>query len=191
MLKKEAIDRLKMVLAVFVAASCIFVLWTFINSRNACVETEQNNDILSKPGLVIGKIKHSATRNGITEWELQAGSAEYVNEDKVAVLHDLSLTFYLKNNEKAFVRAKEGILKTDENDIRLTGDVSLDKQGYNFQTERLVYAHEKRLIHSETPVTLKGDSVYLTADAMTIDLNTNKTVLKGHVKGVLNDRVNP
>jgi LPS export ABC transporter protein LptC len=191
MLKKAAIDRLKTVLALFITVVCVFVLWLFLNSGNGRVETEKKTGLSPKPGLVIGKIKHSATRDGIAEWELEASSAEYINEDKEAVLHDLSLTFHLKNNEKAFVYAKEGLLRTEENDIRLTGNVTLNKQGYNFQTERLVYTHKKRLIHSETPVTLKGNSVYLTADAMIIDLEANKTILKGHVKGAFNDQAHP
>ncbi len=191
MLKKSAIDRLKLVLAVFIAAICIFVLWTFLDSGNGRVETDLKTGLSLKPGLVIGKIKHSATRNGIAEWELEASSAEYINEDKAAILHDLSLTFHLKNNEKAFVYAKEGLLRIDESDIRLTGNVTMNKQGYNFQTEQLVYTHKKRLIHSETPVTLKGNSVYLTADAMVIDLEANKTILKGHVEGAFNDQAHP
>jgi lipopolysaccharide export system protein LptC len=191
MLKKEALDRLKLALGVFVGVACISVLWIFLNSFHTGVETEKGKDIPPKAGFSIGEIKHLATRNGMTEWELRASSAEYTDEDKKAILHDLSLTFYLENSEKAFVYAQKGILNAGENDIRLSGNVTLDKQGYNFQTEGLAYTYEKRLIHSETPVTLKGNSVYLSADTMTIDLNTNKIYLKGHVKGAFDDPIHP
>jgi LPS export ABC transporter protein LptC len=191
MRKGKITGRLKCLLFFFVAACFGFIAWIFLHPGERIAESPNPEIPSPKPGLQIGKIKHSSTRNGVLEWELEADSAEYTNENKEAILHDLSLIVHLKDNEKAFVRAEEGALNTDIKNIRLNGNVILKKQGYTFMSERLAYAHEKRLIHTETPVTIEGNSLHLRADAMTIDLNTNITTLKGNVKGDFYETAHP
>jgi len=41
----------------------------------------------------------------------------------------------------------------------------------------------KQIIFSNVPVNITGDSFQLVADAMSLNLNTNKTLLEGKVKG--------
>jgi LPS export ABC transporter protein LptC len=156
--------------------------------------------ILSKPEKIIslieegtsisaGRIRQTATRNGVTEWSLESVSAKYLNEKKQAVFQDLSVTFFLKDSRKVYLTANEGILKTDSNDIEVTGNVVVKNEDYNLKTEKLYYEHEKRIFSSKSPVEIIGSAFDLAADAMFFDLNTNRTVFQGNVKGAFQQNV--
>ena len=142
---------------------------------------------MEKPGLSIGKIQHTATRNGITEWSLEAGSADYNNENHTAILRDLSVTFYLKNNETAILTAEKGILMTNTFDIEVSGNVVMKNKGYSIKAQKLSYRHDKKIIYSDTPIKIAGTDFSLSADNLSLDLLNNITILKGHVKGIFNE----
>lgn len=164
------------------------VIFIFLGSRNpGNGETRKENPVLAKPGLNIGRIQHTATRNGKTEWQLEADSAEYVTDDNQAVLNNLAVTFYLKNNGKAFLKAEKGVLNTDTFDFDVSGNVKIKHDGYQLETERLSYRHNQRVVYSKTPVNLRGNGFYISSDTIKIDLDTNQTLLEGHVEGTFDE----
>ena len=65
--------------------------------------------------LSMKRLQQTATRDGIKEWSLDAGSAQFIDGRKQAILKNLSVTFYPKEGEPVFVTADEGILKIDSN----------------------------------------------------------------------------
>jgi LPS export ABC transporter protein LptC len=187
--KEHFFGRLRWALLLAIVAASGFVFWKFYSSRSILDQAiETGLAVIRKPGLSIGKVQHTATRNGITEWELEAGSAEYINEEKKAVLKDLSITYFLKNDETALLKADRAVLATDSYDIEITGNVVMKNQGYSLKTQALNYKHENRTIFTQTPVTVSGDSFSLTADRLKLDLAKNQTILEGHVKGILNEK---
>ncbi|UCD33525.1 MAG: LPS export ABC transporter periplasmic protein LptC [Desulfobacterales bacterium] len=137
--------------------------------------------------ISIGKVHHTATRNGITEWRLDAASMNFFAEKKQSLFQDLSVTFYLKDRTEVYLTADQGVLKTGSNDMSVRGNVVVDNGFYQLKTENLHYYHDKHIITSKAPVKITGDSLFLAADAMFLDLNTTATVFQGHVKGILSD----
>jgi len=139
--------------------------------------------------LSIDRVHQTATRDGIKEWSLDAGSAQFVKAKKEALFKDLSVTFYLKDGQKVDVTADEGILKTDSNDIEAYGNVVVKSQGYRLITEKIEYEHRKRIVFSKQPVTITAEAFDLVADSMYFDLNTKKTLFKGNVGGTLREHI--
>jgi LPS export ABC transporter protein LptC len=136
--------------------------------------------------LSIGKIHQTATRNGKKEWSLEADSAHYIEEDNQMVLKDLKVVFFLRDNSEINLKADQGVLKIDSNDIEVSGNVVLKSQEYNLATEKLAYAHDQRLLHSNTQATIFSRSTQLTADSMAFDLNAKKLTLEGSVETIIN-----
>ena len=164
------------------------VLSIFLNSRNKVQNSVEKSGLTpEKSGLTIGKVHHTATRNGVTEWSLEADSAEYINENKQAVLHGLMVTFFLKNNETAILKAEKGVLLTDKFDIMVSGDVVMKNESYRIETRELSYFHDKKVIYSEGPIKIAGNSFSFTADKLNLDLNDYRTTLTGHVKGIFDE----
>jgi LPS export ABC transporter protein LptC len=139
--------------------------------------------------LSLNRVRQIATRNGIKEWRLDAGSAQYNNESKQALLEDLSVTFFLQDGRQLDMTAKEGSVKTDSNDITASGNISVVFGQYRMNTESLHYEHGRRVISAQTPVRIQGDSFDLTADTMSFDLNTKRTALTGNVRGIFVEKI--
>jgi LPS export ABC transporter protein LptC len=135
--------------------------------------------------LSIGKIQHTATRKGKKEWSLEASSAHYIDKSKQMVLKDLSVIFFLKDNSEVTLTADRGVLKTDSNDITVSGNVVLNNKEYKMLTEKLNYAHAQRVLYSSAPVIITGASRQLEADSLSFDLNSKKITLEGSVEATI------
>jgi lipopolysaccharide export system protein LptC len=160
------------------------ILTVFLNYRNGIEIGDAPGDIISnKANISIGKAHQTATRNGIKEWSLDAASADYMTDKNQAIFKDLSVTFFLKDNTKVYITADRGLLKTDSNDMEISKHVVVRYTQYELKCENLYYEHKKRIIFANVPVDITGDSFQLVADAMSLNLNTDKTLFEGKVKG--------
>ena len=137
--------------------------------------------------MSIDKFHQVSTRNGIKEWRLDAGSARYIDPSKEAVLEDISVTFFLKDNRTANLSADNGILKTESSDIEVAGNVVVQNQDFSLETENLRYLHGERLIRSRVPVRMTGKQFQFTAESMSFDLRSNRTTLAGNVEGTIGE----
>ena len=143
----------------------------------------------SKANISISKIYQTATRDGIKEWRLEAKSAYYIDATKQANLQDVIATFFLKDEGKIYLTADQGILKTDSNDIEVTGNVVVRNETYSLRTKKLNYEHTKRILFSKVPVEIVGDSLNLASDSMSFDLNTNRIFFEGRVEGTFSETI--
>jgi LPS export ABC transporter protein LptC len=160
------------------------ILTVFFNYRNGIEISEAPGPAVSnKANISIGKAHQTATRNGIKEWSLDAASADYMTDKNQAVFKDLSVTFFLKDRTKVYITADRGLLKTDSNDMEISNNVVVKYTQYKLRCENLYYEHKKRIIVANVPVNITGDSFQLVADAMSLNLNTNRTLFEGKVKG--------
>ena len=135
--------------------------------------------------LSIGKIHQTATRKGKKEWSLEASSAHYIDKTSQMVLKDLSVIFFLKDNSEVTLTADRGILKTESNDIAVSGNVVLNNKEYKLLTEKLNYTHARRVLYSSAPVIITGTSAQLAADSISFDLNSNKITMEGSVEATI------
>lgn len=169
----------------FGVVSAIFVGYRHISDK----QDKLVSKIQSKANISIGKAHQTATRNGITEWSLDAASVEYINTKNQAIFHNLSVKFFLKDKTNVYLTADRGILNTDSNDMKIFGNVVADNGSYRLKCDNLYYKHNGRIISSETPVNITGDLFNLVADSMSLDLNTNRSIFEGKVAGTLRERI--
>ena len=147
------------------------------------------SSIQSAAKMSLGKVHHTATRDGVIEWSLDASSARLLDEKKQLILDDLSAVFYMKDGEEAQLTAAKGFLHTDSNDIEVAGNVVVKNNDYVLKTEKLKYEHIRRILFSNVSVEISGDSKKLTADSISFDLNTKKTIFEGNVKGAFSENI--
>ena len=165
------------------------VLIVFLQYRHVLEKNDSPVSIgQSKANISIGKAHQTATRDGRKEWSLDAASADYMDKNSQAIFKDLAVTFYLKDETKVYITANQGILKTDSNDMEIYGDVVVKNKDYKLRCENLYYKHDERIIFSKVPVNITGDSFELVADSMSLNLNTNKALFEGKVKGIFSDQ---
>jgi LPS export ABC transporter protein LptC len=176
---------ISIILITFGIVSAIFVGYRHISDK----EDTLVSNIGSNANISIGRAHQTATRNGITEWRLDAASVDYITNKNQAVFHDLSVKFFLKDNSNVNLKADRGILSTDSNNMKIFGNVVVDNGDYRLKCDNLYYRHTGRMIYSDTPVNITGDLFNLIADSMSLDLNTNRSIFEGKVAGTLRERI--
>lgn len=138
-------------------------------------------------GMAISCVRQTAVRNGVTEWCLDAVSGEYINAEARAEFTAPSVTFFMEDGGKIVMTAARGTVRTDSNNIRVSGEVVVQDQEIVLKTEALNYDNARRLFFTDVPVALSGAEFDLTADSASLDLKSRQAVLKGNVQGTLNE----
>jgi len=186
------IKKLSIILLIVILLAIGTVVTVFIGYRQVSNAPELLlSSIKDGANLSLGKIRQTATRDGKKEWSLEAGSASYIENENKAVLKDLFITYYLKDNKEVYLNADQGILNTETNDIEFSGNVVVRNEEYKLKTEKLNYQHERRFISSDVPVHILGDDADVTANSLTYDLNANKIVLTGNVVATISRNFAP
>jgi LPS export ABC transporter protein LptC len=177
--------RLKWILLflIFLTLFGIFIIFSTYQSRLSDHETPETAPESEPASLSLNQIHHTATRNGIRQWTLDAPSAHFIDEKHQAIVDKPSVVFFLKDQKQILLNADKGVLYTDSNDIELTGNISAADETFTLQTEHLLYSFKAGTILSHKPVTISGQGLDLRADALSVDLNSLNAVLSGHVKG--------
>ena len=140
---------------------------------------------LGSDALVVERIHQTSTRAGRTEWSLEAASAQYVLPEKKMILKDLAVTFFAEDGQRVYLTSRNGRVKTDSHDMEARDDVVIYNDLYRLETEQINYAQAARMITSDTPVKITGQAGEIMADSLSVDLNTNRLVMKGNVRGTL------
>ena len=182
--------KIKIALISVIVVTISLTIAVFIGYRYISKKPEKILPVIvDGSSITIEKIHQTSTKNGVVEWNLDAGSATYTDDKKEAFLKDLSVTFFTKDNQKIFLTADNGILKTESNNIEISGSVVIKNEEYLLKTEKINYEHDKRIIFSKIPVEISGKSMNLVADSMIINLNTNRAELTGKVEGIFGDNI--
>jgi len=177
-------------LSIFLLLVIVLVIGTvvavFIGYRRVSSAPEMLlSSIKDGADLSLGKIRQTATKDGRKEWSLEAGSADYNEDEKKAVLKKIFITYYLKDNREVYLEADQGILHTATNDIEFSGNVVIKNEGYRLETQRLNYEHNRQLIFNNDPVHISGTDAEVSANSLKYDLKNNQVFLDGNVTTVI------
>lgn len=188
LLNKFSNKKIKIALITVIAITITAVFAIIIGYRYFSKKPEKLLPVvLDGTSISIERISQISTKNGIVEWSLEARSAIYSEDKKEAFFEDLTVTFFTKDNQKIYLSANKGSLKTESGNIEINGNVTIKNNDYMLKTGKINYNNKKRIILSKAPVELSGKSSNLVANSVAIDLNTNKYELIGKVEGIFSD----
>ena len=174
--------KLSVFLLIVILVSVGTVVSVFIGYRQVSNTPEMLITSLKEgANLSLGKIRQTATRDGKKEWSLEADSANYMEADNKVDLKNLSVVYFLEDNREVYLKADQGILQTDTNDIEFSGNVVIRNEEYQMKTEHLNYGHGQRIIICDQSIRILGKGAELTAESAKYDLNADKIVLNGNV----------
>ena len=167
---------------IVILSAVVMIVSVFIGYRQVATAPELLiTSIKEGANLSLGKIRQTATRDGRKEWSLEADSANYREADNKVDLKNLSVTYFLEDNREVYLKADQGILLTDTNDIEFSGNVVIRNEAYQMKTEHLNYKHDRRIIICDQSIHIWGQDGELMAASATYDLNADKISLKGNV----------
>lgn len=166
---------------IFIAALAAAVYFGY--QRLVSVMKPEQSASAPTEAMVVERIRQSATRDGRTEWSLEAASAQYLLSEKKVLLQDLFVTFFTQEGQKVYLTARHGTVMTDSHDMEAHDDVVVYNELYRLNAERMTYAQDTRVITCDTPVKIASQAGEILADSLAMDLKTNRLVMKGHVHG--------
>lgn len=141
-----------------------------------------------KTDTTMNRLVQVSTKEGRMEWKLEAASAEMDKSKKVTKLNDVSMVFFLKSGSKVVLTADRGVVHTESKDIEVSGNVVVINQNYRMVTEKLKYKESDRTLTSPTPLAISDSVSNLMADRMVYYIAKNKSVFKGNIMGIFNDK---
>ena len=180
--------KLKFILLVTIVIALSAVIAIYIQFRpDANVVKQEVESDEPDATLSVNKIQQTATRDGKKEWSLEASSGHYIGKTSELILKDVKVTFFLKDNSEIMLSADQGILKTESNDIDVSGHVVLKNKEYKLLTEKLSYIHSQRVLYSKSPVTISGAAAQLAAESLSFDIDAKRLTLEGGVATAIDE----
>lgn len=134
--------------------------------------------------LTIKNFQHVATENGVRKWTLDAASASLYSSQDLVKLNDITVVFFMDNQQDITLTAKNGELNSQTNDMRLYKEIEAIMPPYKLSTDSLNYDHQFHIIQADTPVEIYGSSLRLNADQMKYDVQAKTIRCSGNVKGL-------
>ncbi|NOY69765.1 MAG: LPS export ABC transporter periplasmic protein LptC [Deltaproteobacteria bacterium] len=178
------ISNIRIILSALIVVIAGVVIFLFLQYRfagNPAKKTPPPTD--SHAILTLEGFHHVATRDGKTEWTLDAKSAKLYSD--VAVLTGMSGRFYAGKNKDAVFTGKTGRVNLKSLDFNVYGEVRVVYEGLVLRTRDLLYHHDSHMIIIDSPASVTGQKAVITADSARLLLESGKVVLNGHVKGLL------
>lgn len=182
--------RIKRILVGVILLVFGLVVATFITYRKVSERPELLVSLLGdKAKLTLGAIQHTATRDGVKEWTLEAESARLIEERQQLWMENISVVYFLKDGKEVYLTAEQGVLQTQSNDIDVAGNVVVISEPYELKTKRLSYRHAERRIFSQAPVEIISTKSYLGADGLSFDMDSRTAEFAGNVEGIFNENL--
>ena len=133
--------------------------------------------------LKLNIFKQISQKNGIKEWELTAKTATLLKDENKAILEDVAVVFFTRDNKEVHLTSKEGEINTKTHDMACTTDVVVTFETSVLKTQTLHYSQKEHIIRAVSHVVVERPDAVIEADSMTTYLNENLIILEGHVKG--------
>jgi lipopolysaccharide export system protein LptC len=141
-----------------------------------------------EPGA-FGKISDfelTRTVEGQKQFEMTAKVATYFDQKNLAEFSEANITFFPVGGGEMDMTAGRGIVKTDSQDIEVTGEVVIrSSDGYRLTAPKLVYAAENQEISTDQTVELVSRTIGLVGKGLKLSLTGQTLKLEDGVKATL------
>jgi LPS export ABC transporter protein LptC len=136
--------------------------------------------------MQIDNIHYEQTnQNAFKEWELDAESAQYFNNEKKIALQSIVATFFSNEGKVYKLTAKSGELYTDSKDVKVSGDVVVETdEGYRIQTDSFQYIAKERKIFTDDDATLSSEKLVMSGKGMVVDLKEERLYILKEVRAL-------
>ena len=142
-------------------------------------------DSLPEAALSIKEFHRSKIENGRKVWELFGAEANYLKEQKEAVIKKPRFYYYDKKGETAETLGEVAHIFFTEKQLekmRLEGAVQISFQGYVLKSDEAVYLPAKDQIVMPNRTTVVGDGLEVEGSRMEVELEGKKVRLLRNVK---------
>jgi len=154
--------------------------------KQIVIKTDAAVGAASSPMVALEEVAYSTTNSdNFKEWDLQARSAQYYQNDKKVLLEDVLVRVYRPDGTAYQIRGTSGEYNTETKNIAMRGAIRGSMpDNTTIATESFYYDHAKRIITTNDKIQMQRGGLHLEGIGMIIDLEKEKLTLLGNVKAV-------
>ncbi len=164
--------------------------YSYVNHLLNTKVTVEDIKIDQTAALKLNLLDQVSKKNGITEWELKAASATLLKSKDQAVLEDVNVVFHTKDGTLVHLTSDTGTLETQTHNLTFSNNVTVRYQGYTLTSDKLQYDKKPHIIHTDSRARLESGQSVIEGDSMITELNSNRIIFKGNVKGNFSENFN-
>lgn len=132
------------------------------------------------------EINFMQVKDGVKLWELKAEAVEYQQPKNMVSFKKVTLTYFPKDDQPITLVGNLGNLDTKTKNIFIEGEVVISTpEGYELKVPSLHYQDDIREISSDATFTFKSRAILLDGQGMTMNLDSQKVLVKKKVKMTL------
>jgi LPS export ABC transporter protein LptC len=179
--------RFALLFVVAVAVSVVVGMAIGTKKQQIVTKTDISQAVKVGPSVVLKNVAYSTTNNdNFKEWDLDAESAQYLQDEKRVILENLFVRVYRPNGKVFKIRGLHGEFNTETRNITMRGDIwGSMPDNTTIQTDSVDYDHAKRFITTEDKVFIRRNSKFaLEGKGMVIDMAKEKMTISSNVKAL-------
>jgi LPS export ABC transporter protein LptC len=136
--------------------------------------------------IILNNFDYFDVKEGNARWRLRAATARYFEDRKETVLSQVNAVFYLKDGGKIELQGDDAVFHNDSNNMEINGNVRVRyEDDYSLLTDRLLYEHEKELIHTPEAVLVEGEGISLKGQGMRLEIAKRRLTILSHIETTL------
>src|SRR3972149_10900799 len=142
-------------------------------------------DYLPEAALKLRDFHRAKIEDGRKVWEIFGDEANYLKEQKEAIIKKPRFFYYDKKGETAETTGEVARIFLNENELeklQLQGAIQLSYQGYILKSEEAIYFPAKQRITLPTQTTIIPNGIELRGSSMEVELEDKKFRLVRDVK---------
>lgn len=172
----KSMKNLRFLLGVIIVGSlCLVAIMTWRTLPPPQGEKAPVKEPAIAANLQLNRVKYTETREGIKEWELEAASVRYFEDENTLFFEQVKATFFGKNQETYVLVGKRGKINTQTKALEVFDGVKLDSSdGYQMQTQSLKYQAERRELMTSDPVEMSGPQLRVQGTGLIVELNRQR-----------------
>jgi LPS export ABC transporter protein LptC len=172
----KSIKNLRFLLGVIIVGSlCLVAIMTW----RTLAPPQEKKVPVKEPAIAadlqLNRVKYTETREGIIEWELEADSVRYFEDENTLFFEQVKATFFGKNQGTYVLVGKRGKVNTQTKAIEVFDGVKLDSSdGYRMQTQSLRYQAERRELTTSDPVEMSGPQLRVQGTGLIVEIDRQR-----------------
>lgn len=132
------------------------------------------------------RIELSQGSGGAMEWSLAAGHGEYDQVNKLVVITDPDVTYFMGEERRPLrVKASRGSVSQESGAVRLWDGVGADYDHFTINATRLEYAGRNKTLRLDGEVRLTRAGLAINASTVDMDVKTRDITALGPIRAVV------
>jgi LPS export ABC transporter protein LptC len=181
----------RFLLAGFILLLVVLLVLTVVSNLRKADVAVVEQFLRSDDDLAMKQLNYTETRDGVRKWSVHAESASHDLKQEMALLKQLTLTFYDPSSTDLMVTSSAGELDLKNRQVVLRGDVVMKTtSGETIYTDELIFVDSEKMVRTEHPVRFVADGYTISGKGMRFDVTNRSMVLQHQVEAVYREGLN-